>query len=96
MLQMSVEPTANRAPVAQWIEHLTSDQRVGGSNPSGRATYLASILTFARLSTATKSVESSGLRVWIPLGRPVESDARDGYRRGSRQQLRARAGALTT
>ena len=25
------------APVAQWIEHLTSDQRVGGSNPSGRA-----------------------------------------------------------
>ena len=30
---------ANRAPVAQWIEHLTSDQRVGGSNPSGRATF---------------------------------------------------------
>jgi hypothetical protein len=26
-----------RAPVAQWIEHLTSDQTVGGSNPSGRA-----------------------------------------------------------
>src|SRR5207247_7159118 len=24
------------APVAQWIEHLTSDQRVGGSSPSGR------------------------------------------------------------
>ena len=37
MLQMSVEPAANRAPVAQWIEHLTSDQMVGGSNPSGRA-----------------------------------------------------------
>ena len=31
----------NRAPVAQWIEHLTSDQRVGGSNPSGRATVLS-------------------------------------------------------
>ncbi len=29
-----------RAPVAQWIEHLTSDQGVGGSNPSGRATFL--------------------------------------------------------
>jgi hypothetical protein len=27
----------DRAPVAQWIEHLTSDQTVGGSNPSGRA-----------------------------------------------------------
>ena len=26
-----------RAPVAQWTEHLTSDQMVGGSNPSGRA-----------------------------------------------------------
>ena len=26
------------APVAQWIEQLTSDQQVGGSNPSGRAT----------------------------------------------------------
>ena len=39
MLQMSVEPTANRAPVAQWIEHLTSDQMVGGSNPSGRAIF---------------------------------------------------------
>ena len=26
------------APVAQRIEHLTTDQKVGGSNPSGRAT----------------------------------------------------------
>ncbi len=31
--------SVNRAPVAQWIEHLTSDQMVGGSNPSGRATF---------------------------------------------------------
>ena len=29
--------SVNRAPVAQWIEQLTSDQQVGGSNPSGRA-----------------------------------------------------------
>ena len=28
------------APVAQRIEHLTTDQKVGGSNPSGRAIYL--------------------------------------------------------
>ena len=28
------------APVAQRIEHLTTDQKVGGSNPSGRATVL--------------------------------------------------------
>ncbi len=26
-----------RALVAQWIEHLTTDQKVGGSNPSERA-----------------------------------------------------------
>ena len=28
----------NRAAVAQWIEHLSSEQRVGGSNPSSRTT----------------------------------------------------------
>jgi hypothetical protein len=30
-------PGTRRAPVAQRIEHLTTDQKVGGSNPSGRA-----------------------------------------------------------
>jgi hypothetical protein len=30
--------TTTLAPVAQRIEHLTTDQKVGGSNPSGRAT----------------------------------------------------------
>src|SRR5207244_11432089 len=29
---------SNHAPVAQWIEHQTTDLRVGGSTPSGRAT----------------------------------------------------------
>ena len=32
---------STRAPVAQWTEHLTSDQTVGGSNPSGRARFHA-------------------------------------------------------
>jgi hypothetical protein len=31
--------STNRAPVAQWIEHLTSDQKVECSNHSGRATF---------------------------------------------------------
>ena len=35
-LQPSTSVGAN-APVAQRIEHLTTDQKVGGSNPSGRA-----------------------------------------------------------
>ena len=63
MLQMSVEPTANRAPVAQWIEHLTSDQRVGGSNPSGRATFPRET---ARL------FEAEGL--WGAINQPSRSD----------------------
>ena len=45
LTDMMVRRTAERgtmsspgAPMAQWIEHLTSDQAVGGSNPSRRAT----------------------------------------------------------
>jgi hypothetical protein len=32
------QPPPATAPVAQWIEHLTSDQKVGSSSLSGRAT----------------------------------------------------------
>ncbi len=39
-LQWPGTARSNRAAVAQWIEHLTSDQVVGGSNPSGRANVL--------------------------------------------------------
>src|ERR1035437_4990106 len=40
LLKCCPEPDrSRRAPVAQRIEHLTSDQVVGGSNPSGRATF---------------------------------------------------------
>ncbi len=27
------------APIAQWIEHLTTDQKAGGSNPLGRSIF---------------------------------------------------------
>ena len=33
---LSCGPFAGRAPVAQRIEHLTTDQKVGGSSPFGR------------------------------------------------------------
>ena len=33
---MLAQLVSNTAPVAQRIEHLTTDQKVGGSNPSGR------------------------------------------------------------
>ncbi len=29
-----------KAPVAQWIEHLTTNQGAAGSTPAGRATFL--------------------------------------------------------
>jgi len=49
-----------RAPafVAQWIEHLTSDQRVGGSSPSERATSTKA-LHLCGQHLPTKSVHSS-------------------------------------
>ena len=34
--KLSFAQATNTAPVAQRIEHLTTDQKVGGSNPSGR------------------------------------------------------------
>jgi hypothetical protein len=37
-----VAPQRGRAPVAQRIEHLTTDQKVRGSNPFGRASPLVS------------------------------------------------------
>jgi hypothetical protein len=34
---ISNQRSSVKAPVAQWIEHLTSDQKVRGSSPFGRA-----------------------------------------------------------
>lgn len=35
--RVSLYPAKRQAPVAQWIEHLITVQKVGGSSPSGRA-----------------------------------------------------------
>ena len=36
----------NVAPVAQWIERLTTNQEVAGSSPTGRTTFCLSLLHF--------------------------------------------------
>jgi hypothetical protein len=50
---VSSRPRRTPAPVAQWIERRTSNPRVGGSNPSGRASETAGqgLLFAARLPT---------------------------------------------
>ena len=60
----SVSRARNRAPVAQRTEHLTSDQMVGGSNPSGRAipTRASNDATSARYSSVRASHAPSGCR----------------------------------
>jgi hypothetical protein len=68
---------ANRAPVAQRTELLTSDQMVGGSNPSGRASSWLRFAPTVRFSPLTRLVKPPGMRVRFPLGLSVESDARD-------------------
>ena len=46
---------SNSAPVAQRIEHLTTDQKVGGSNPSGRASYFPLVIrVFSTALTPSK------------------------------------------
>jgi hypothetical protein len=49
-----------QAPVAQRIEHLTTDQKVWGSNPYGRAFITAETLQFAS-KFALDLTESAGL-----------------------------------
>ncbi len=57
--------STNRAPVAQWIERLTSDQKAGGSNPSGRATATAAVEARGHSSGADLSGPDG-----FALGRP--------------------------
>jgi hypothetical protein len=55
------------APVAQWIEHLTTDQKVGGSSPSGRANVLSQDIVqicFEKFSSSGQTV--SPTRTCLP------------------------------
>jgi hypothetical protein len=42
------------APLAQWIEHLASNQRVGGSSPSGRNSKPSKIADLGKIRRLTR------------------------------------------
>ena len=53
----SVVPIGTTAPCARssiWIERLTTDQKVGGSSPSGRATETLALQGFRRVRTLSR------------------------------------------
>ena len=66
------ESRVTRAPVAQWIEHQTSDLRVGGSNPPRRA---------SRQQRRTVRKARSHKNRFVKPGRSVH-EGRDGERLG--------------
>jgi hypothetical protein len=49
------DPLLLFAPVAQWIEHLTTDQEVTGSTPVGRATFQYILALFFDLKGIDRS-----------------------------------------
>ena len=78
------------ASVAQWIEHLTSDQRVGGSSPSGRALWFRGALRcrpmwsrFIRRPTGSPGAQSAR-----PPNRGPGSEPGSGIRTGVRDPNR--------
>ena len=46
MIEYFSVDSSTYASVAQWIEHLTTDQKVGGSSPFGRTFVLRSFFYF--------------------------------------------------
>ena len=64
-IRSAAAETTEQAPVAQRIEHLTTDQKVRGSNPFGRATLTLSVNSAngddKTISILTKSITIHGL-----------------------------------
>src|SRR5437762_12884483 len=66
------------APLAQWIEHLPSKQRVGGSNPSRGAIFVSSVRFCAQIhvvralgSRGRRNTSEIGRRCMLPPGREI-------------------------
>ena len=79
------------APVAQGTEHLASNQRVGGSNPSGRATTTHPTANTARLNSNNngRSIRPSS-RLSIRLPARAQARHRRRPRRSRRKHRRER------
>jgi hypothetical protein len=54
------------APVAQWIEHLTSDQAVGGSSPSRRASQLTTKQHITKCQPSAHRGRRTPAATWLP------------------------------
>ena len=61
----------DHAPVAQWIEHRSSEPRVGGSNPFGRTTIQVPIVfSVVRIGLMIAAAPRRGADVAYPGTRP--------------------------
>ena len=83
------------APVAQRIEHLTTDQKVGGSNPSGRTNKNPSLGWVFRLGLAVpfgEAFQQERIRLGfcrpVALHRAAEHHDGAGFRLGGGGEMR--------
>ena len=65
--RVSLYPAKRQAPVAQWIEHLITVQKVGGSSPSGRAA--APLGAIHRWGFCISTKHSFGSAFFMPISR---------------------------
>ena len=87
------ESGRGRAPLAQWIEHLTSDQGVEGSSPSWGTEVEADIGLPRRV---VAPVSEFGLAGSVPVDLPRKMKLRDGLGTGLENQGSANAGRGST
>ena len=71
----------SNAPVAQRIEHLTTDQKVGGSNPSGRT--ISPVASVNPLAAGFLRCWGTGLRGGCCAGAPAAPGGRCDGRHGA-------------
>ena len=87
------ESGRGRAPLAQWTEHLTSDQGVEGSSPSWGTEVEADIGLPRRV---VAPVSEFGLAGSVPVDLPRKMKLRDGLGTGLENQGSANAGRGST